>query len=199
MIAYYEKEEKMKEKLKNSKYLLIILISSIIISLPLLKSNIDVYFDDGIQHIGRAYETYLEIQNRGNPKVLSNLTNGFGYSWDLFYGPLSTALILIAKLITGTFINSYKLVLFVGILLSGITMYKFISKLTDSKITATIASILYMTMPYHLNDMYIRNALGEFLSYIFISLVFLGMYKLFNKEKGEWTISVGAIRTNYYT
>ena len=143
-----------------------IAISSIIISLPLLKSNIDVYFDDGIQHIGRAYETYLEIQNRGNPKVLSNLTNGFGYSWDLFYGPLSTALILIAKLITGTFINSYKLVLFVGILLSGITMYKFISKLTDSKITATIASILYMTI---------------------------------NKEKGEWTISVGAIRTNYYT
>ena len=189
----------MKEKLKNNKYLLIILIASIIISLPLLKSNTDVYFDDGIQHIGRAYETYLELQNNDNPKILSNLTNGFGYSWDLFYGPLSTTLILIAKLITGTFINSYKLVLFVGILLSGITMYEFVSKLTKNKITGTLAGILYMTMPYHLNDMYIRNALGEFLSYIFIPLVFLGMYKLFNKEKGEWIITIGAIRTNNYT
>lgn len=189
----------MKEKLKNSKYFLIILIASIIISLPLLKSNTDVYFDDGIQHIGRAYETYLEIQNNDNPKILSNLTNGFGYSWNLFYGPLSTILILIAKIITETFINSYKLVLFIGILFSGITMYKFVSNLTKNKIIGTIAGILYMTMPYHLNDMYIRNALGEFLSYIFIPLVFSGMYKLFNKEKGEWSLCIGAIRTNTYT
>ena len=189
----------MKEKLNNTKYFLIILIASIIISLPLLKSNIDVYFDDGIQHIGRAYETYLEIQNKGNPKILSNLTNEFGYSWDLFYGPLSTTLILITRVIAGTFINSYKLVLFIGILISGITMYKFVSNLTKNEITGTIAGILYMTMPYHLNDMYIRNALGEFLSYIFIPLVFLGIYKLFNKEKREWILVIGAVRINTYT
>lgn len=189
----------MKKVLKNSKYILIILTASIIISIPLLKSNIDIYFDDGIQHISRAYETYLELQNKNNPKILSNLTNGFGYSWDLFYGPLSTILILIANLIISTFINSYKLVLFIGILLSGITMYKFGSQLTKSKTVGTIAGVLYMTMPYHLNDMYIRNALGEFLSYIFIPLVFLGIYKLFNKEKGEWTLTLGAVRTNTYT
>ncbi|MBS5857025.1 MAG: hypothetical protein KIC60_00775 [Clostridium sp.] len=189
----------MREKLKNIKYFLIILIAAIIISFPLLKDNINVYFDDGIQHIGRAYETYLEIQNKGNPKILSNLTNGFGYSWDLFYGPLSTTLIVITRLISGTFINSYKLVLFIGILISGITMYKFVSNLTKNEITGTIAGVLYMTMPYHLNDMYIRNALGEFLSYIFIPLVFLGMYKLFSKEKGEWILTVGATRINIYT
>lgn len=196
---YNKKEEKMREKLKNIKYFLIILIAAIIISFPLLKDNINVYFDDGIQHIGRAYETYLEIQNKGNPKILSNLTNGFGYSWDLFYGPLSTTLILITRLISGTFINSYKLVLFIGILISGIAMYKFVSNLTKNEITGTIAGVLYMTMPYHLNDMYIRNALGEFLSYIFIPLVFLGMYKLFSKEKGEWILTVGATRINIYT
>lgn len=196
---YNKKEEKMREKLKNIKYFLIILIAAIIISFPLLKDNINVYFDDGIQHIGRAYETYLEIQNKGNPKILSNLTNGFGYSWDLFYGPLSTTLIVITRLISGTFINSYKLVLFIGILISGITMYKFVSNLTKNEITGTIAGVLYMTMPYHLNDMYIRNALGEFLSYIFIPLVFLGMYKLFSKEKGEWILTVGATRINIYT
>lgn len=196
---YNKKEEKMREKLKNIKYFLIILIAAIIISFPALKDNINIYFDDGIQHIGRAYETYLEIQNKGNSKILSNLTNGFGYSWDLFYGPLSTTLILITRLISGTFINSYKLVLFIGILISGITMYKFVSNLTKNEITGTIAGVLYMTMPYHLNDMYIRNSLGEFLSYIFIPLVFLGMYKLFSKEKGEWILTVGATRINIYT
>lgn len=78
-------------------------------------------------------------------------------------------------------------------------MYCFVNQLTKSKEIGTLAAILYMLMPYHLNDMYIRNALGEFLSYIFIPLVFLGMYKLFSKEKGEWILTVGATRINIYT
>ena len=68
------------------------------------------------------------------------------------------------------------------------------NKLTKSKEVGALAAILYMLMPYHLNDMYIRNALGEFLSYIFIPLVFLGLYKIFQKEKGIWILCVGAVR-----
>ena len=62
-----------------------------------------------------------------------------------------------------------------------------------------LAAILYMLMPYHLNDMYIRNALGEFLSYIFIPLVFLGLYKIFQKEKGIWILCVGTVRFDFDT
>ena len=78
-------------------------------------------------------------------------------------------------------------------------MYCFVSRLTKSKETGTLAAILYMLMPYHLNDMYIRNALGEFLSYIFIPLVFLGLYKIFQKEKGGWILCIGAVRFNFNT
>lgn len=72
-------------------------------------------------------------------------------------------------------------------------MYTFVSKLTNNKVTGILSSIFYVTMPYHLTDMYIRNAIGEFLSYIFIPLVFLGLYKLFQKEKGDWILSLGAV------
>ena len=78
-------------------------------------------------------------------------------------------------------------------------MYCFVSRLTKSKEAGTLAAILYMLMPYHLNDMYIRNALGEFLSYIFIPLVFLGLYKLFRKEKGIWILCIGAVRFDFDT
>lgn len=78
-------------------------------------------------------------------------------------------------------------------------MYWFVNKLTKSKEVGALAAILYMLMPYHLNDMYIRNALGEFLSYIFIPLVFLGLYKIFQKEKGCWILCVGAVRFNFNT
>ena len=76
-------------------------------------------------------------------------------------------------------------------------MYWFVSRLTKNKEIGTLAAILYMLMPYHLNDMYIRNALGEFLSYIFIPFVFLGLYKIFEKEKGRCILCIGAIRVNF--
>ena len=78
-------------------------------------------------------------------------------------------------------------------------MYWFVNKLTKSKEVGALAAILYMLMPYHLNDMYIRNALGEFLSYIFIPLVFLGLYKMFQKEKGIWILCVGTVRFDFDT
>ena len=72
-------------------------------------------------------------------------------------------------------------------------MYLFVKYLTKNEKTATLSAIIYMLMPYHLNDMYIRNALGEFLSYIFIPLVFLGLHKIFHKENGKWYLSIGSI------
>lgn len=108
------------KKISKYKYIGIILLVAIITCIPLLWSNLDVYFDDGIQHIARAYASFLALQNGESPTVLSTLTNGFGYSWDLFYGFLSTFIIIFCKLFTSTFINAYKLTLFLGLLLSRI-------------------------------------------------------------------------------
>lgn len=71
-------------------------------------------------------------------------------------------------------------------------MYGFMSEKTKNKLIGTLAAVLYMSMPYHLNDMYIRNALGEFLSYIFIPLVFRGIDQLLNQKNGNHFLVVGA-------
>ena len=105
-------------KLKNMTYILIIVLVTLILCIPLLWKDLNVYYDDGIQHIARAYSTALSIKNHENTTVLSNLANEFGYSWDLFYGPLSSIMIILGKCITSTFIGGYKLVLFIGLLLS---------------------------------------------------------------------------------
>ena len=108
----------MKNKFKNVKYISILFIVCLILCIPLLWKDLNVYYDDGIQHIARAYSTYLSIQNHGQTTGLSNLANGLGYSWDLFYGPLSSIMVILGKIITTTFIGGYKLILFIGLLLS---------------------------------------------------------------------------------
>jgi len=187
----------MKEKFKCVKYGIIILIVAILVSIPLFWKNFNYYNDDGIQHIARSFLTADAMKNGENFTVLSRLEKGFGYSWDLFYGPASSFSIAVIGNIFNNIIIGYKAVLFLGVLLSGIAMYYFAKKITDDKNVGALASILYMTMPYHLTDMYIRGNVGEFLSFIFIPVIFLGLYNLLHEEKRDWLLVVGAVRSYF--
>ncbi len=177
----------------NIDYFIIFLVS-LILAIPMLNSKLDVYTDDGIQHIARAFGTYETIKEGGIiTKIISSFTNGFGYSWDLFYGSLSTYGIILCKFFTISWINAYKLFTYIALLLSGIFMYIFVYKFTESKKNGLLSGILYMSFPYHLSDLYIRNALGEFVSFVFIPLVFLGLYNLFNNKEKNYYLAIGAI------
>ena len=54
----------MKEKIKKSRYGIIILITTIIICIPLFLKNLNIYHDDGIQHIARGLLTSEAIKKR---------------------------------------------------------------------------------------------------------------------------------------
>lgn len=177
----------------NIDYFIIFLVS-LILAIPMLNSKLNVYADDGIQHIARAFGTFETIkEGLFMPKIISSFTNSFGYSWNLFYGSLSTYGIILSKLLTNSWINAYKLFTYISLLLSGIFMYIFVYKFSESKKTGLLAGALYMTFPYHLTDLYIRNALGEFVSFVFIPLVFLGLYNLFNNKEKNYYLAIGAI------
>ena len=55
----------MKEKIKNNRNLInifVIILVSIFLSIPLFSSRLNIYVDDGIQHIARAYGTKLAFK-----------------------------------------------------------------------------------------------------------------------------------------
>ena len=187
----------MKEKILKNRNLIdvaIIILVAIILGIPLLNSNTDIYHDDGIQHIARAYGTFLNMQkNDGIQNIISSFSNNFGYSWNLFYGPISCFGIIGINFITNNFLIAYKFFTIVCLMLSGYFMYKFISNFSRNNNVALLSGILYMTFPYHLTDLYIRNALGEFTSFVFIPLVFLGLYNLFYTTENHYYITIGAV------
>lgn len=186
------KEEKIfNEKIKSY---IILLIVTMYLCAPMLMLELDVYIDDGIQHIARAIGTEASIRDGsffGN--VINNFCNGFGYSWNLFYGMLSCMGIIMGKLIMGSYIKGYKLFMFISLFASGCTMYKMMKEISEDNNIGLIAGILYLTFPYHLTDLYTRNAVGEFISFIFIPLVFLGLYNLTHNRKKDYYLSIGMI------
>ncbi len=195
-------KEKIKRVLKDTDFInyICIIIFSCILAIPILSNNLDVYFDDGIQHIARAFGTLKSFQEQGlYPNIISDFTNLFGYSWNLFYGPLSTYGIILINFISKSFISAYKMFCFICLMLSGIFMYKFMLSLTKNSNTSLLAAVIYLSFPYHLTDWYIRNALGEFMSFMFVPLVFLGLYQLFNTSENHYYLTFGAVRFNFNT
>ena len=184
------------QKLKDSNwtYLIIILIVGLIISLPLLTTNI-INTHDGFIHFLRLMGTDDAIKMGQIPPIISSeYCNGMGYAINLFYPALTCYLPLIIKMFTPTYVLALKIFGMVCIILSGFTMYKFVNEVTKKKIVALFAAILYIIAPYKLANVYIRYAIGEFMAAVFIPLVFLGLYNLFNNDgKKHYYISIGAV------
>lgn len=172
---------------------ILIIIASIIISIPLANKNLNIYRDDGIQHICRIIGTEQTLADKQFlPMIMSNLCNNFGYSWNIFYSPLTAYMSVVFRIFNFSYVNCLKLCMFVIVSLSGITMYKFALRITKNKKLATLASIIYILAPYRITDMYIRTALAELASFIFIPIVFEGLYIILNEEKKSYKLALGA-------
>lgn len=170
---------------KHIIYIFLIFVVGSIISIPLLNNKLNVLKDDGIQHIIRINEITECLKNFESTKISNNLCNGFGYSWDIFYGNFTSIIPGIINIFVGSGINTFKLFLYILLILSGISMYISTYKMFNKHELSIIASVIYMCAPYHLNDMYIRYAVAEFASFIFIPLVFSGLYCILNNNNNN--------------
>lgn len=187
---------KVLKKIREKKiyYYFILIIVSLIASIPLIRFQIKLS-DDGFIHILRIIGMDSILKNGEFPPFIEpNYCNNWGYAINLFYPSLVTYGPLLFKVVTNSFYNALKLYTLATILISSFTMYKCTKEITDNNEIALLAGIIYTLFPYRLETIYDRFAIGEFSSYMFLPLVFLGLYNLVNKDgKKHYYISIGAI------
>lgn len=191
-----EKVNKIIMQIKENKWLhlAIIIVIGVILSIPLCKIQIrDTH--DGFLHLLRLIGTNNALKIGEIPPIIAPyFCNGGGYAMNLFYNPLVTYIPLLIKLFTPSYAMALKIFAGLCIILSGITMYIFVYKVTKNRTIALFASIIYLISPYKLGDVYKRFAIGEFASFIFIPLLFIGIYSLFNDDKKKhYFITIGAV------
>ena len=83
--------------------------------------------------------------------------------------------------------------MFAVTLLSGITMYTFMMNVTKNKNVSLLSSILYVLAPYRITDMYIRIAVAELASFVFIPIIFGGLYSVLKEEKLSFKLICGTV------
>ncbi len=119
---------------------------------------------------------------------------GFGYAVNIFYGPLTTYIPILFSVFTKSSILGLKIFTFLTVLFSGTVMYNFIYKVSKKKMIALISALIYISAPYKLTDIYSRNAVGEYSAFVFIPIVFSGLYDIFNgNKKKHYLLVIGAV------
>lgn len=187
--------KKFLDDLKNDKIIhyIIIFLAAMIAGIPLI--NLRIYgTDDGFIHILRIMGVD-EILKNGifPPYICPRYCEGFGYAINLFYPPIVTYGPLIFKMFTSSYCDCLKIYSFFTIFISGITMYKLVYEITKKRVISLFSAIIYIFIPYRLESIYNRFAIGEFSTFMFLPLLFLGLYNLFDGDgKKHYYIAISA-------
>lgn len=177
----------MKKKIKYKGYLLFIglIVLSFVPLFDLFHSGLPITHD-GQDHVARIANFYQNL-SEGNiiPRWAGNLNWGYGHPILEFLYPLPSYIASFFHFLGFSLIDSIKIVFGMGMMLSGISMYLWLSSFLG-KSAGFIGGILYMFAPYRFVNLYVRGDIGEHLAFVFIPLVFYFILKLSVKVKTRY-------------
>jgi hypothetical protein len=151
--------------------LLVIIALSFFSWQPLLNPGFFVHHDD--QQVARLFELGKALMAGQFPvRVVPDLGFGFGYPLFNFYPPFVYYLGEIYHLVGFGYISSIKLVWATALIGSATAMY-FLAKKYFGRTGAVVSASFYLYAPYHAVDAYVRGALAELFSFVWLPLILL--------------------------
>ena len=149
---------------------LLILAASLLLMLPAFLHGIP-NGDDAAMHY-RRHADFIEALREGvwYPRWLPRSNFHQGTPVMLYYPPLPYYVTAALNGIVNAPFVALTLGCWLGLLLSGLSMYVFSRRLLPRGISM-LAAVFYMAVPYHLFDFYHRTALSEFWAFAWLPLV----------------------------
>ena len=159
---------------------LIVLGLSVFI-IPGIPNGHDLYY-----HFSRLHTMAYNFRHGEIPSMVNHVAIGnYGYATGLFYPDLFLYPAVILMLCGIGIVAAYKCLIFLWMLFIAFSAYFCAKKLTASYFSAFACAILYSWSSYLSTDLFIREALGEFLSFAFLPWIILGLYEIINLERRE--------------
>ncbi|HUV71532.1 MAG TPA: 6-pyruvoyl-tetrahydropterin synthase-related protein [Clostridia bacterium] len=166
---------------KNIIFICLIFLASLLIIHPLLNSGFYHFHDES--QIANLYQMARAIlSGQIPPRWAPDFSFGYGYPFFNFYYPFPFYLGSFFYLVFGaTLINSLKVVFLISVPLSGISFFLLMRKFFN-RTTSLAGAIIYLFTPYRAVDLYVRGAVGELWSFVFMPLVLLCFINLAEKR-----------------
>jgi len=119
------------------------------------------------------------------PRWATDFALGYGYPLFILYSPLAFYVAEFIHLLGAGLTASVKATYALAFILSGLSMYTFAKRILG-KGAGLLAAMVYIYVPYHLVDIYVRSAFAEFCAFAFFPLVLLFFYELAETGNGRY-------------
>jgi hypothetical protein len=124
------------------------------------------------------------------PRWSPDITFGYGYPLFNIYSPLAFYMGEVFHLLGLDLVSSIKMVFAVAFVLSGVTMYLFVRRLMGSW-AGLVAGLVYVYIPYHISDVYVRGAFAESVALIFFPLILWCFYETVERPRVTTLLAAG--------
>lgn len=171
-------------------WFLFLIALSLIVSLPLftaLFSRGIINGDDALTHMQRIEGMLHSIQNAVIPPRihLSTLQN-YGYGAGFFYPQFFLLLPVLLRAVGLNFIITTNLSMMILNFVSGFSAFYAVRRISHSSLGAALSAILFSFASYRVADLYYRSTAGESIAFVFVPVLVLGFYEVFNKRPESW-------------
>ena len=191
---------------KRIKYIMAIFIFSIIIMLIDVHNGYIKGHDTDF-HLATitAIVDQLSWDNLTVQEPLKYIANGLGYGTRFFYPPIPhLTAAYITKILSifniGNVAVGMRITQWITIFASGVTFYLLGEKIFKNKKIAMLLSLFYMTAPYHLAEIFVRDAFSEIFIPVAIPLIVQGLlYLIENNHKRFFLCFVGGYTLAIYS
>ena len=157
---------------------MLVFMVSLPLFLPDMKDGHDIIF-----HLNRIEGIYLGLKSGAFPvRIQPHWFDGHGYPVGAMYGDVFLYLPAFLRFMGFRIETAFKaFALFINILTAGICVYSY-RKIFENTQTALMCTLVYLSAPYRMVNLYRRYAVGEYEGMAFLPLICLAMYKIYTTK-----------------
>jgi len=176
---------------KTNPYFWLTLLLSLPVVGPLLQPGYYWGAHDARHSVYFLYQFDKAIQDGvWYPRWAPDFAFGYGYPFFNIYGPLSSYVGELFHWAGFDIVSAVKMVFGLSAVLSGLMMFLFVRRLLGSP-AGLIAGLVYVYIPYHLFDLYVRAALAESVGFVFVPLALWGFFETMHRPSPRRVAAAG--------
>ena len=174
---------------ENERMLLMIIFLTLLTAAPFYRSDTYVDGDDFYYHMRHLKGIAASLKAGHFPaRILLDWLENYGYGSGFYYPNIFLTFPALLILCGFHVIAAYEIFTTICTFFALLTMFLTIRRISSSEKAAHAGIILYAFAAYRLIDTYYRAALGEIQSFVFLPLIILGLYEIFNDHTERWWI-----------
>lgn len=132
---------------------------------------------DGKIYLGRIQQVYESLKGLHLPPMINFIGQDHNLgAMTAMYPWLSSIIFIIPLLILKNGFYAFFTGFVILNVITGIKFYLLARHLSKNKLYIYLGTIIYIFNSYHIEEMFVRNAIGEALAYAFFPIVVLGLF-----------------------